>query len=608
MQDDAKPMTIEQLRAGYAAGGSVRAVVERVLGAIAAARSNPVWISVMPRERLLERAAALDGLDAAARARLPLFGIPFAIKDNIDCAGLPTTAACPAFAYEPPDDAAVVARLVAAGAIPVGKTNLDQFATGLVGTRSPYGAVRNAIDPAWISGGSSSGSAVAVALGQVAFALGTDTAGSGRVPAAFNGLVGLKPTRGLLSTRGVVPACRTLDCVSVFARSVADAVAVRDVAAAFDPADPFSRSAVRPAIDAAAFRFGVPREAQLEFHGDTGYARCFRAAAAAIRRAGGRIVEIDFAPFLDAQALLYDGPWIAERQSAVGPFARAHPEALHPVTARVLASGAAFTAVDAFEAQYRLAALRRETEAVWASVDALLLPAAPTIYTVAELEANPVELNSRLGRYTNFANLLDLCALNLPAGSRVDGMPFGVSLLAPAFQDRRIAAVAARLELLLAGTGSSASLAAGEPAGPERPVRLAVVGAHLSGMPLNHQLTDRAAKLVRATRTSASYRLYALTDQVPPKPGLVRCPEPAAGGPVDVEVWALSEQAFGAFVAEVPPPLCIGTVELADGERVKGFLCESHALAGREDITALGGWRRFVERSAATADCVGGQQ
>jgi allophanate hydrolase len=557
--------------------------VERAYRRIGALAGNPVFLHVVPREAALERARWLEGLAAAEKRNFPLHGATFAVKDNIDVAGLPTTAACPAFAYTAGTTATAVQRLLDAGAILIGKTNLDQFATGLTGTRSPYGACRNAIDPAYISGGSSSGSAVAVALGVCDFALGTDTAGSGRVPAAFNGIVGLKPTRGMVSAAGVVPACRSLDCVSVFSADCATALEVLAVIEGFDAGDAYSR---RPAdlvsFPAERFRFAVPKPAQLEFFGDEAYAALYAGALRRLEALGGLRLEVDLAPFFAAQELLYAGPWVAERTAELETFLARHADAVHPVTRAILESGRAYTAADAFRAQHRLASLRRETEQVWAAADVLVVPGAPTIYRIAEVDANPVELNSRLGIYTNFVNLLDLAAITLPAGARPDGLPFGLTFIGPAYSDRSLAALGGKF------LGEEIAAAADS-------VRVAVVGAHLSGMPLNRQLTERAAKLVRATRTAQAYRLFALPGQTPPKPGLSRVAGEAAGARIEVEVWEMPARHFGSFVAGIPSPLAIGTLELEDGEWVKGFVCEEYATAGARDISQFGGWRSYVK-------------
>lgn len=596
-------LDLECLRAAYRSGGlrPVR-LVNAVLERIERRGDDKIWIRLLPREALLARAAELE---RRAPDELPLYGVPFAIKDNIDLAGCPTTAACPAYAYTPQASAPAVQRLLEAGAIALGKTNLDQFATGLVGTRSPYGACRNAFDARFVSGGSSSGSAIAVSVGLASFSLGTDTAGSGRVPAAFNNLVGLKPSLGLVSTRGVVPACRSLDCVSIFALTATDAQAVLAVAQGSDAADPYSRTAPQAGAIETRFRFGVPRASQLEFCGDREYARLFAAALERIEALGGERVELDFQPFLEAARLLYDGPWVAERWLVVRELLSRKPEAILPTTRRVIERATGFSAADAFAAAYRLRALRREAEAATAGLDVIVTPTAPTVYTLAEIEAEPVEANSRLGTYTNFVNLFDLCALALPAGFRADGLPFGVSLLAPAFHDEALTALGERLQqgfgLPLGATGCALPRrpAIASRDGPmPAPVRLVVCGAHMSGLPLNRELTERGAKLLRACRTAPHYRLYALEEVSPPRPGMLRTPQGAA---IEVEVWEMPREAFGGFVDGIPAPLGIGTIELEDGERARGFLCEHYALAGARDITPLGGWRAYLEDAGKTA-------
>jgi allophanate hydrolase len=570
-------------------------VVRDIHARMAQHSDNPIWLHVVPEQDALARAHALES-DPAASAR-PLYGVPFAVKDNIDVAGLPTTAACPAFSYIASRTATAVQRLLDAGAILVGKTNLDQFATGLVGTRSPYGAVRNAFDPAYISGGSSSGSAVAVALGMASFALGTDTAGSGRVPAAFNNLVGLKPTRGLVSTSGVVPACRSLDCLSVFAHTARDARAVLDVIDAFDQDDAFARLDRAPRPLPARPRVGVPVPGSLDVEGDADSARLFDAAVAHARAMGWTIVDVDIAPFLETAALLYGGPWVAERYAAIRELIEQRPQAMLPVIREIIGEATRYSAADAFEASYRLAALRRAADRAWRDVDVLLLPTAPTHYTRAQVEADPIGTNARLGRFTNFVNLLDLAAIALPAGFRPNGLPFGITFVAPAGTDRALCARGERWQQALASqVGTADATRALEAAVPADPtgateVALAVVGAHLSGQPLNGQLTDRGARLLRTCRTAAAYRLYALPGTTPPKPGLLRT---GAGAAIEVEVWSMPVAQLGAFVAAVPAPLGIGTVDLDDGTRVLGFLCESYALEGARDISAFGGWRSYL--------------
>lgn len=550
--------------------------LNRQLDAIAARGDDAVWITKLPREAVQAN---------AARATGALQGVSFALKDNIDFAGVPTTAGCPAYAYTPQESAPVVARLIAAGAVPLGKTNLDQFATGLVGARSPHGVPKNPFGGEYLPGGSSSGSAVAVAAGLCDFALGTDTAGSGRVPASFNNLVGLKPTKGLLSTRGVVPACRSLDCVSIFTRTVADAAEVLAVAAAYDPADPFSRAAQPPLQDEAwPPRLGVPRADQLEFFGDAGAAKLFAAAVERWRGLGATIVEIDYAPFAAAARLLYEGAWVGERYAAIRDFIEKQPEQLHPVTRKIIEGARALGAAQAFESSYKLAELRRQSEPVWNTIDALLTPTAGTIYKVAEVEADPIRLNSNLGYYTNHMNLLDLCGIAVPAGFLPNGLPWGVTLSAPAFCDDRLLRLGAKF------LGESAPRRALPAPGPV--TRVAVCGAHLSGLPLNSQLTRLGATVVKATKTASQYRLFALPGTTPPKPGLVRVAE--AGAAIAVEVWELPTAAYGHFVAAIPAPLGIGTISLEDGSTVQGFLCETAAVAGAKDVTSFGGWRAYL--------------
>ena len=535
----------------------------------------PIWISRFSEAEVL---AQLDAADPAG----PLYGVPFAVKDNIDVAGLPTTAACPEYSYLPARHATVVERLVQAGAIVLGKANLDQFATGLVGTRTPYGVCSSVFDSRYVSGGSSSGSAVALAKGQVAFSLGTDTAGSGRVPAMFNALVGVKPTRGMLSTRGVVPACRSLDCVSIFARNLADAELLLEVAAGFDAGDSYSRERVAvSSLGDARPRLAVPRPEDLEFFGDHENAELFLAAIERAKGLGAEITRFDLAPFREAAALLYAGPWVAERLTTVAELLARKPEAIHPVVRGICEGGRGYGADATFRALYRLGELRLRAAPVLANCDALLLPTAPSHYTIQEVLDNPLELNARLGTYTNFVNLLDLSALAVPAGFKKSGLPFGVTFMAPAFHDQRLLDLGRRF----AGEGGAAV----------RPqydcVWLAVAGAHLSGQPLNHELTSRGARRIRTTKTAPEYRLYAL-DTVPPKPGLVHVPGDSAHA-IEVEVWELTREAFGAFVAQIPAPMTIGMTRLADGSLVKGFACEPYALQGAREISQFGSWRAF---------------
>lgn len=582
-------------------------VVSAIYDEIASAGHQPVWISLLDRAGNLARAHALES-DPAARS-LPLYGIPFAVKDNFDVAGLMTTAACPAYARVAAETATVVQKLLDAGAILIGKTNMDQFATGLVGTRSPYGVCSSVFDERYISGGSSSGSAVAVARGQVSFALGSDTAGSGRVPAAFNQLVGLKPTRGWLSTHGLLPACRTLDCVSIFAETCADASRVFAIARGLDAADPYSRvpatgQGALPWSATSSFRFGVPTLKTLEFFGDKDAAECYRAAVVKLTELGGVAVEFDYTPFHQAADLLYKGPWVAERVAALREFLAGDPDTLDPTVKGILRRAETLSAADAFEGAYALKELESKCAAVFRELDFMLLPTAPTQYTIAAVEASPVELNSNLGYYTNFVNLLDLAAVAIPAGFKTSGLPFGVSLIGPAFSDEGLLLMADRLHRKLAVKlgGSQRKLAATPkmppPDAPPGCIPMAVVGAHLTGQPLNWQLTQRNARLMASVRTDGDYRLYALANTTPPKPGLVYTPGLGGEG-IEVEVWAMPEETVGGFLNAIPPPLALGTVRLADGSAVKGFVCEPVGIEGAREITHLGGWRKFVEKKGA---------
>ena len=553
------------------------------------ARATPAQLTAQ-LVQLSERLAAVGG----DIARLALYGVPFAIKDNIDAAGWETTAACPEFAYTAAQDAAVVQALREAGAILMGKTNLDQFATGLVGTRSPYGAVGNSFNGDYVSGGSSSGSASVVARGLVAFALGTDTAGSGRVPAGFNNIVGLKPTKGRLSNTGLVPACRTVDCISVFALTVSCADSVAQVAEGYDARDAYSRANphTAPVAVAAAIRLAVP--ANLEFFGDTQNQAVFEHAVEGFKALGAVITPVDFTAFKELADQLYFGPWVAERTVALEGMLERHPEAINPVVRGIVESGRQYSACDAYKAEYLRAELSRRINDTLAGFDALLVPTSPTLRTIAQMAEEPVRYNSQFGYYTNFTNLADLSALALPAGLRADGLPSGITLLAPAWHDRALAHLGKRwqasLDLPLGATGRD--LPATPPA-TQAPgtVRVAVVGAHLTGMPLNVQLTSRNAVLVEQTLTADTYRLYALPGTVPPKPGLAKAD---SGRAIIVELWDMPIARFGEFVAEIPAPLGIGNLLLADGRSVKGFICEPWALADALDITEFGGWRAFI--------------
>ncbi|MEJ4046293.1 allophanate hydrolase [Erwinia sp. SLM-02] len=529
-------------------------------------------------------------------ASLPLFGVPFAVKDNIDVAGWPTSAACPAFTYQAEADATAVAKLKAAGAVVIGKTNLDQFATGLVGTRSPFGAVSNTFNPEYVSGGSSSGSASVTARGLVCFALGTDTAGSGRVPAGFNNIVGLKPTKGWLSATGMLPACRLNDTISIFALTVEDAFLVASCAGGYDSQDAYSRidPGLAPAALSTTPRLAIP--AIPEFYGDAQAAAAWEAALAALTAGGATLHPIDFTPFHQLAEQLYYGPWVAERTVAVGDMLN-RPEEMDPVVYGIVNSGHRYTAVDTFKAEYLRAELTRQIQQTLSQFDALVVPTSPTIHTLEEMKQEPVRYNSQFGTYTNFTNLADLSALALPGPFRADGLPAGITVIAPAWYDRALAGFGRRWQrqqaLSLGATGLPLpATAAPLPASPLH-VRVAVVGAHLTGMPLNHQLTRRDAVLVEETTTAACYRLYALANTTPAKPGLAR---DSNGAAITVELWDIPLARFGEFVAEIPAPLGIGTLELADGRTVKGFICEPAALAEATEITAFGGWRNWLAR------------
>jgi allophanate hydrolase len=552
------------------------------------------WISRVSAADVMDRARQIDARVAAGES-MPLAGVPIAVKDNIDVAGIETTAACPAYTQRASSSAHVIDLLLAAGAIVVGKTNLDQFATGLSGTRSPYGIPGCVFNREYISGGSSSGSAVVVAAGVVPLAFGSDTAGSGRVPAAFNNLVGLKPTRGRWSSRGLLPACRTLDCISSFTRDVADAALVDQVVTGFDPRDPYSRrapSSTPPRSSDAGFRFGVPFPQQLRDL-PSEESDLFSAAIQTLRAAGGTAISVDVSPLLEAAKLLYSGPWIAERAAALETLLESNPSAIHPVVRGIVQPGRSVSAVAAFRGFYALQGFARAAEELWQNIDVLVLPTTPAIYRRSELLAEPVTLNANLGRYTNFVNLLDMSALSLPAGFRTNRTGFGVSLIAPAWGDERLLQVAARYERASAFAVCPDLDVSTRKSG----VLLAVVGAHLSGMPLHWQLTSREARLVSRARTAPLYRLYAMAQQDPPKPALLHCGP--GGSAIELEIYELSTTAFGSFVAEVPAPLAIGSVTLENGLSVRGFVAEPRALDGATDITAHGGWRAYLAQRSS---------
>ncbi len=600
-----RPLTVADWLQAYREGADPRELLADCLRRAREEGPDAVWIYLAGDDALARQLARLgalaDGITdrEALLQRLPLYGVPYAVKDNIDIAGVPTTAACRELVSVPRVSAGVVSRLEAAGAIWIGKTNLDQFATGLVGTRSPYGQPSSVFSAAHVSGGSSSGSAVAVAAGLVPFALGTDTAGSGRIPAAFNQIVGLKPTRGRVGTSGVLPACRSLDCVSVFALTVDDAAHVLATIEGPDASDAYSDWHPGPAHwPERALRIGVPREPRFAPGG--AYASAWKQALDLARSMGQVIHPVDFTPLYRTGDLLYEGPWVAERHSAVRPWFEAAPEAIDPVVKHVISAAEQYSATDAFEAQYRLRALKRVAAAVWDEADVLMVPSAPGHPSFADVAADPIAANSALGTYTNFVNLLGWCALALPAAREPGQLPFGITLIAPAGYDAALARLGAAWQAH-AGLALGASAARYGP--PPHGLRLrtpealagmpiAVVGAHLSGMPLNYQLTERGARLLETARTGAHYRLYALPGTVPPKPGLVRTRE--GGSAIELEIWEMPLREVGSFLALIPPPLGLGSVELADGRQVHGFLCEAHALEGAADVSRYGGWRAYL--------------
>jgi allophanate hydrolase len=574
-------------------------VIKRILERISEVDDSGIWISKVPESDVLHATNCLADQDPDSMA---LYGLPFAIKDNIDFSGLPTTAGCPDYSFEPSFSSPVVEKLIKAGAILLGKTNMDQFATGLVGTRSPYGICKNAINPKYISGGSSSGSAVAVSKGLVSFSLGTDTAGSGRVPAAFNNIVGLKPTRGMISNRGVVPACRSLDCLSIFALNTSDASEVMEIAKGFDSNDPYSRAQLNLSkkvdIEITNIKLGVPHTDDIDFFGNIETKNLFIQTIEIIKKLNVKIVEIDFEPFLEVAKLLYEGPWVAERYQAIRMFFDNNPESIHPITRAIIEEGKKPIAADAFAAEYRLRELGRKIETVWSQIDMVLSPTAGTIYTIDEVEADPIKLNSNLGTYTNFMNLLDLCGVSVPAGFGSDGMPFGVTLFGPALHDRSLLPLADKIHYYSkAGMGMTRTKLPKrkfitEHVSDDR-ILIAVCGAHMSGLPLNSELTDRGAEFVRKCRSARQYRFYALENFAPPRPGMVRSVDKHVNN-IELEIWALPKTNFGDFISKIPEPLSIGTSELEDGTSVKGFLCESYVTERAKDITELGDWRIYL--------------
>lgn len=563
---------------------------------------DSAWISIATEAKIDEQLKHLDQLLADKTiANLPLYGIPFAIKDNIDAAGWATTVACPDFAFHPKKNATVVEKLLNAGAILVGKTNLDQFATGLVGTRSPFGAVPNTFDPSYVSGGSSSGSASVVARGLACFSLGTDTAGSGRIPAAFNNLVGTKPTPGLVSTEGVFPACKSIDCVSIMTLTAADADIVLNVMksndvdraqeAQFHPTPKPLFNFIKP------IRIGLPISCQ--FLDDGQYQKAF---AKAIENAKGLEVEfvaVDIDPFVKAGKLLYDGPWVSERFAVTEDFLKTNPDSFDASVKQIIESGASYTAAQGFRAIYQLKDLEIEAKKAWAKCDVIMVPSAPNHPTMEDLKNHPIIKNSELGMYTNYVNLMRLCAVAVPAGFTEKGMPFGVTLLAQEGSDNALLKLAAQWQILfglpLGKSNTKGSLnELGISAHKYDAMEIAVVGAHLRGMPLHSQLTDRRARLIKACKSSKSYKLFALPNTTPPKPGLVKAK--TNGAAIDLEVYEMPMAEVGSFLSLIPAPLGLGNIELEDGSWVKGFICEPYAIDGAKDITDLGGWKPYINQ------------
>lgn len=591
------PLTIPALREAYAKGTSPAEIVDMVYARIDAVGDPGIFIDLLDKETVKAAAQALGDYDPSK----PLWGIPFAIKDNIDAAGRVTTAGCPAYAYDAPSDAFVVAQLIKAGALLIGKTNLDQFATGLVGVRSPFPPPKNAIDPEVVPGGSSSGSAVAVAHGIVTFSLGTDTAGSGRVPAALNNIVGLKPTLGSLSASGVVPACRTLDAVSVFAQTVEDAYTAFQSAAVYDPADSYAReiSAPRPGPMPSGLTIGIPSAESARFFGDEVQRASFADAVDLLKASGAMVKELDFAPLYDIADMLYFGAWVAERYTVIEDLLKTDPEAVFPVTRQIIGAAEKLSAADTFRGMYRLKDLIRAVEPALGEIDMLCVPTIPTFFSVADLQADPITPNNKLGTYTNFVNMMDMCGIAVPVPARSDGRPGSVTFLAPAGKDADVASVAFRVEA--AGNRKMGATEWGftppvlsDPPPSDAPFRIAVCGAHMAGLPLNGELTGRGARLLRKDRTSADYRLFALAGGPPFRPGLVRDPN-GSGAEIALEIWEMPAANFGAFMCAIPSPLGIGTIFLADGESVQGFLCEQSGLDGARDITDIADWRVFLK-------------
>jgi allophanate hydrolase len=567
-------LSIQTLLAAYRSVTlTPRQLICDLLERIEAVDNPKIWVHQLSAEEL---EPYLKKLEAADPDSLPLYGVPFAIKDNIDLAGIPTTAGCEAYSYVPERSASVVAQLIAAGAIPLGKTNLDQFATGLVGVRSPYGVPRNPLAPDRVPGGSSSGSAVALSEQLVSFSLGTDTAGSGRVPAMFNKLWGIKPSKGRLSTRGVVPACRTLDCVSIFALNAADSQTVLKVAEGFDCEDAYSLPTADVLLPVSK-KIGVPKPAQLMFFGDAGYEAAWEKTLVDLAAKGWEIETIDFEPFLKAARLLYEGPWVSERTAALKGFLESNPDDFFPATKTIVGGGLNHTAVEAFTATYKLADLKRESEAVWEGLAAIVTPTAGGFPTLADLDADPIGPNSQLGYYTNFMNLLDLCAVAAPAGESVSGLPFGITWVAPRDTDKALIQIASEGPQLQA---------------PQQTLSILLFGAHMTGLPLNGQVQSLGGEFVGEVQTAPLYKMIYLPDPAPHRPGIIRVGQ--GGVSIAAEEWSFPKTSLGELLATINQPLGLGQLELSDGRKVHGFVCEAASAEGAKDISASGGWRNFL--------------
>ena len=591
-------ITLSELRKQYQEKSLTPTILIETLWPKLESEDPAIWIHRISKESLLERAAELD---AQSLKELPLYGIPFAVKDNMDVAGCPTSAGCPDFTYQAKTHAHVVELLLSAGAILIGKTNMDQFATGLVGTRSPYGVPGNAFDPHFIPGGSSSGSAVAMAKGLVSFSLGTDTAGSGRVPASFNNLLGYKPTRGKLSNRGIIPACRTLDCVSVFALQVKDIAEILSVLEKWDPLDPFSRQGKDRASCSLADtpKVALLSDDQLDFFGDSIAQKAYEKSVDVLTKSGLDPHPIDLSPFLEAAELLYAGPWVAERYLATSPLITESPQSLLPETRKIISGGSEPSAREAFLAEYKLAGLRREADKIWESFDFMALPTTGTIYSRETISNDPIELNSKLGRYTNFMNLLDLCGCAVPTAFREDGLPAGLTLFAPAFHDLNVLRWAGEIHRT-AQTGAGLELKF-EPeslvdSDQKEGMNLFVCGSHMSGLPLNKQLIELGAEFLHEAETAPHYRMFILspTESLPIRPGLVRCREDTVSLPG--ELWKIPLKNLGAFMLKIRFPLGISQVQLKNGEMEYGFCCDPSGVESESEITDFGGWRSYLAR------------